>query len=117
MLSTRQCAYPQLVVSCRGQRVAFSRESLKSMSQKRAADLFVKRFAREDDYAYTPPKSGGWLPTSGGRYAPEVNCFATFCRAEEGFDAGPIELDASGWADNIGNVRELEVVLTRKAVE
>ncbi|KAJ7611971.1 hypothetical protein DFH06DRAFT_1015457 [Mycena polygramma] len=116
MLSTRQCAYPQLVVSCRGQKVAFSRDSLKSMSHKRASDLFVKRFARPGDYVDVPPKSGGWLPSSAARYSPEVNCFVTFCRTDDVDLRGAIELDASGWADNIGNVRELEVVLTRKSV-
>lgn len=34
MHSTRECAYPQLVVSCRGQKIAFSRTSLQSMGHR-----------------------------------------------------------------------------------
>ncbi|KAJ7189147.1 hypothetical protein C8R46DRAFT_35339 [Mycena filopes] len=112
MLSTRQCAYPQLVVSCRGQRVAFSRASLSRMDYRRAKDLFVERFARPEDYVDVPP-SGGWLHSGGGRHAPDVDCFATFCLPET--DSGAMVLDPSGWAENIGNVRELEVVLRPKA--
>jgi hypothetical protein len=81
---------------------------------QRAADLFVERFALPEDYVKTQAKSG-WMPTSAGNYAPDVSCFATFCRVEE--DYGSVELDPSGWADNILNVRELRVVLTRKVVE
>ncbi|KAJ6556587.1 hypothetical protein DFH09DRAFT_987284 [Mycena vulgaris] len=113
MLSTRQCAYPQLIVTCRGQRRAFSRAELKSMGLKRAADLFVERFARAEDYVDATPGTG-WLAARAKRHPPEVDCVATFCRAEDG-GQGPVALDASGWSDNIGNVRELEVVLTRKS--
>ncbi|KAJ6556605.1 hypothetical protein DFH09DRAFT_1164825 [Mycena vulgaris] len=102
MLSTRQCAYPQLIVTCRGQRRTFSRAELKSMGLKRAADLFVERFARAEDYVDAPPGTG-WLAARATRHPPEVDCVATFCRAED------------GGQDNIGNVRELEVVLTRKS--
>ncbi|KAJ7237534.1 hypothetical protein B0H12DRAFT_1138640 [Mycena haematopus] len=115
MLSTRQCAYPQLVVTCRGQKVAFSRASLSAMNYRRAADLFVQRFARPEDYIDVP-RGSGWFST-GGRSGPQVDCMATFCRAEEASESGPVELDPSGWADNIGNVRELTVILTRKVVE
>ncbi|KAJ6493172.1 hypothetical protein C8R45DRAFT_989064 [Mycena sanguinolenta] len=113
MLSTRQCAYPQLVVTCRGQKIAFSRASLSTMNYRRATDLFVQRFARAEDYLDVP-RDTGWLP-KGGKYPPEVDCMATFCRADD--ESGPVELDPSGWADNIGNVRELTVILTRKVVE
>ncbi|KAF8142707.1 hypothetical protein K438DRAFT_1635005 [Mycena galopus ATCC 62051] len=114
MLSTRQCAYPQLVVTCRGQKVAFSRASLSTMNHTRATDLFVRRFARPEDYV-DGPRGNGWLPK--GRSGPDVDCFATFCRTEANSESGPVELDPSGWADNIGNVRELMVVLTRKVAE
>ncbi|KAF7350716.1 hypothetical protein MSAN_01632600 [Mycena sanguinolenta] len=110
MLSTRQCAYPQLVVTCRGQKVAFSRASLADMTHKRATDLFIQRFARSEDWLDVP-RSSSWFP-QGGRCPPEVECLATFCRAEE--ESGLVELDPSGWSDNIKNVRELTVILTRK---
>lgn len=83
---------------------------------QRATDLFVQRFARPEDYIDVSRVSG-WLPRVGGRYGPDVECFATFCRAEGDSDIGAVELDPSGWADNIGNVRELTVVLTRKVIE
>ncbi|KAJ7758674.1 hypothetical protein B0H16DRAFT_1535267 [Mycena metata] len=112
MLSTRQCAYPQLVVSCRGQKAAFSRASLGRMDYRRAKALFVERFARPEDFLDIPP-SGGWLSHGGGRDPPDVECLATFCRPEE--ESGvAMALDSSGWQDNIGNVRELEVVLRPK---
>ncbi|KAJ7026856.1 hypothetical protein C8F04DRAFT_101630 [Mycena alexandri] len=112
MLSTRQCAYPQLVVSCRGQRAAFSRASLGRMDYRRAKDLFIERFARPEDYLEVPP-SGGWLYGGGRRDPPDVECFATFCRPEEDLGVA-MALHSSGWGDNIGNVRELEVVMRPK---
>ncbi|KAJ7618944.1 hypothetical protein B0H17DRAFT_1219881 [Mycena rosella] len=113
MLSTRQCAYPQLVVTCRSQKRAFSRASLKEMGHKRAAQLFVTCFARAEDFVEEPPGTS-WLSPSARRHPPAVECVATFCRAEDGDT--PVPLDASGWVDSIGNVRALEVLLTRKTV-
>ncbi|KAK7057897.1 hypothetical protein R3P38DRAFT_3385109 [Favolaschia claudopus] len=107
MRSTQQCAYPQLMVTCRDQRIAFSRESLASMSHKRAADLFVQRFAEEKDFVDVPG-GGSWLTSGGRRHAPAVDSSADATLPA-------VQLDPSGWTDNIRNVRELTVVLTRKA--
>ncbi|KAJ7146851.1 hypothetical protein C8R44DRAFT_864569 [Mycena epipterygia] len=114
MLAKRQCAYPQLVVTCRGQKRVFSRKSLEEMGHKRAAKLFVERFAEPEDYVETPPGTG-WIPYRAGKLPPEVHYFATFCRTDEA-EQTPRVLDVNGWVDNIGNVREMEVVLTRKDV-
>ncbi|KAJ7686818.1 hypothetical protein B0H17DRAFT_704496 [Mycena rosella] len=112
ILSTRQCPFPQLIVTCQGQRRAFSRGSLKAMGYKRAAELFIARFARAEDYVETAPGTG-WIPMPGSRYPPDVDLLATFYHADPTAQ-GPIALEPSGWEDMIGNVRELEVVLTRK---
>ncbi|KAJ7435282.1 hypothetical protein FB451DRAFT_1418301 [Mycena latifolia] len=98
-----------LIVTCRGQQRAFSRT--------RAAELFVTRFARADDFVETPPGTG-WLTAGAKRRAPAVEYLATFCRPEpgDGVDTAPIPLDASGWAESIGNLRMLEVVLTRRGI-
>ncbi|KAJ7457006.1 hypothetical protein FB451DRAFT_1275592 [Mycena latifolia] len=114
--SKRECGCPQLIVTCRGDKRAFSRASLKAMGHKRAVDLFVVRFARVEDYVETPPGTG-WIPTPARRIPPDMECLATFCRAEDGGFAPAQErllLDPSGWEDTIGNVHELEVVLTRR---
>ncbi|KAJ7719999.1 hypothetical protein DFH07DRAFT_309672 [Mycena maculata] len=117
MRSTRQCAFPQLIVTCRGERRAFSRASLEGMEYKGAAGLFISRFARAEDFIEVP-RGSGWLATT-SRYPPDVQCLAKFCRAEGGeagleqADVGLL-LDPSGWADNIPNVRELEIVFARQ---
>ncbi|KAJ7288864.1 hypothetical protein C8J57DRAFT_1047033 [Mycena rebaudengoi] len=117
--STRQCTYPQLIVTCRGQRRAFSRASLKSMGHKQVAELFVSRFAQPEDWLEVDtPANSGWMsmPYKSRRHPPEVDFIATFCREsveDGGPRAGPVALDTSGWADNINNVRELEVVFTK----
>ncbi|KAJ7093842.1 hypothetical protein B0H15DRAFT_143361 [Mycena belliarum] len=116
LLSTRQCVYPQLIVTCRGQKRAFSRVALKDMGHKRAMELFVTRFARAEDYAEMPPGTG-WFATGRRRKDPGVECLATFCRTEpDSAGDAPVPLDASGWVDTIGNVRALDVVLTQRAV-
>ncbi|KAJ7496394.1 hypothetical protein FB451DRAFT_1549558 [Mycena latifolia] len=96
LLSTHQCAYPQLIVTCRGQQRAFSRTALKEMGQKRAAQLLVARFARADDYVETPPRTG-WFVAGAKRHGPAVEYLATFCRPEssDGVDPAPIPLISS----------------------
>jgi hypothetical protein len=80
---------------------------------QRAADLFVARFAQPEDYFVTPPGTG-WIPVAAAKHPPEIEYFATFCRGEDGAEAELVALDPTGWTNNIGNVRELALVLTRK---
>ncbi|KAJ7215057.1 hypothetical protein GGX14DRAFT_563083 [Mycena pura] len=104
--SMRQCAYPQLIVACRGQKAAFSRAAIRNMGHDRATELFVERFARPEDYVEVPPEArrSGWFSSGVRQHAPAVAYLATFCRVEEGAGSeAPITLDSSGWEDNIGN--------------
>ncbi|CAK5281993.1 unnamed protein product [Mycena citricolor] len=115
--STRECAFPQLVVSCRGKRMAFGRESLRGMKEDQAKKLFISRFAEERDYTTVDIPATAWFSARTQRIPPAVRFVATFCRGEERREElGPIALDPTSWTENIMNVRSLEIEFSPKTI-
>nr|GAT50859.1 predicted protein [Mycena chlorophos] len=114
--SVNGCAFPQVVVVCRGERVAYGRDTLKNMGLSGAADVFARRFATDADYTYPPPEAQkkGWFGWSQGRKSPGVTLYARFCKSEGLLDDGRrMELASGSWSELMSNVSELEVILTR----
>ncbi|KAH7928920.1 hypothetical protein BV22DRAFT_1030130 [Leucogyrophana mollusca] len=121
-VSAVRCIPPQVIVSCRGERHAYSRNFLKTTGYNGAANKFLSRFARAEDYSET-----SFL---GIRYmaSPNVHVFATFYpRCHHAPDAeilhpinrdpnteSPVSVGRDGWAGLIDNVAYLEVVLARR---
>ncbi|KAL0956972.1 hypothetical protein HGRIS_003075 [Hohenbuehelia grisea] len=110
-----QCMDPQVIVTCRGEKRAFGRKSLKDMGYSRAASVFVDRFSKRDDWV---EGSGSWMSS---RTPPVVNMLASFCRppTEEHTSGSPssppLHVDSTGWEDCIGNIKELEIILERQS--
>ncbi|KAF7293909.1 hypothetical protein HMN09_01187200 [Mycena chlorophos] len=119
--SVNGCAFPQVVVMCRGERVAYGRDTLKNMGLSGAADVFTRRFATDADYTYPPPEAQkkGWFGWSQGRKLPAVTLYARFCKSEGLIDDGRrMELAAGGsWSELMSNISELEVILTRSTAD
>ncbi|KAH7916593.1 hypothetical protein BJ138DRAFT_289356 [Hygrophoropsis aurantiaca] len=128
-VSALRCIPPEVIVGCRGERHAYSRNFLKSTGYNSATNKFLSRFARPEDYTET-----SFL---GIRYmaSPNVNIFATFyprCHhvapdvgqpslannvpanaAERGTEA-LVSVGKDGWDGLMDNVAYLEVVLTKR---
>ncbi|EGO25996.1 hypothetical protein SERLADRAFT_437725 [Serpula lacrymans var. lacrymans S7.9] len=92
---------PQVIATCRGEKRAFGRNALQTMSYRKAVELFINRFATKDDW---------WI--SEFRYKPEVSIYAMFYRTHGEEDEGLVLLDERGWPELVGNAVKLNIIFT-----